>query len=423
MASTRTVAAGTALSSTSPDPDKLRDIMASEALNDDNFKASAQMMKNMTPQEMEQMIEQLDNLPAEQLEGMKSLGMDPKVVKKSMEMMKSNPSMMKSVASMMESMTPQEMMAQSREAQERLKDFSPEEVAQVTDAIKDTSPEEFETMASEISDMARKESATPGVVDAVLETESADDESNDDDEEEEAEREVVPLGSNDPEVIDAMFKVAELMSNPPTGGVTLAAFRTLPVVSVLSGNAEQDLSPRELNECWASGSLGMTRVDRAGFERVWNEVQEYFEEDIMLEARETSSVKKRGAAKPATTTVAPATGPVVGSQVSPEQISEQMKNMSGQDMDMMLEQMSNLTPEAEARMKAMGVNPEIMTKSANMMKNNPLMKKAMEMAVKNMSPADIMKASQQAQEQMKNLSADDIDRVAKDLESRGNAEK
>ena len=71
----------------------------------------------------------------------------------------------------------------------------------------------------------------------------------------------------------------------------------------------------------------------------------------------------------------------------------------------------------------MGVNPEIMTKSANMMKNNPLMKKAMEMAVKNMSPEDIMKASQQAQEQMKNLSADDIDRVAKDLESRGNAEK
>ena len=50
----------------------------------------------------------------------------------------------------------------------------------------------------------------------------------------------------------------------------------------LGRDREQDLSKMELAECWANGSMGATRVDRMGFERVWMEVQEYFEEDRLL---------------------------------------------------------------------------------------------------------------------------------------------
>ena len=48
------------------------------------------------------------------------------------------------------------------------------------------------------------------------------------------------------------------------GGIMLAGFASLPVIQMLVGTREEDLSPAELKECWANGSLGATRVDRAG---------------------------------------------------------------------------------------------------------------------------------------------------------------
>merc|ERR1740133_808383 len=95
---------------------------------------------------------------------------------------------------------------------------------------------------------------------------------------EEVPMEVGPGSSSDSKVVDAMFQVAEFMSQPPTeGGVTFIGFYSLPVIQLLLGDREFDLSMSELKESWADGSLGATRVDRVGFERVWNEVQEYFE--------------------------------------------------------------------------------------------------------------------------------------------------
>ena len=76
-------------------------------------------------------------------------------------------------------------------------------------------------------------------------------------------------GSEDKYVIDSMFRVGELMSDPPTGGCTFAGFTSLPVIQLLSGDREFDLSPSELKECWKDGSLGEVRVDLSGFERVW----------------------------------------------------------------------------------------------------------------------------------------------------------
>lgn len=129
---------------------------------------------------------------------------------------------------------------------------------------------------------------------------------------------VVAGSSSDPNVIDAMYRIGEMMSQPPSGQVTFQAFATLPPITTLSGEKEQDLSKGELAECWADGSMGATRVDRTGFERVWNEVQEYFEEDIMDESRRTchAKVKKSRSTAPAAQAEVVGGTPPVGSSLT-----------------------------------------------------------------------------------------------------------
>ncbi len=72
-------------------------------------------------------------------------------------------------------------------------------------------------------------------------------------------------------------------SRPPTGGVTFRAFKTLAPITALMGDRDSDLSFAELKECWENGCLGADRVDRGGFLRVWREIGELFEGDIMDE--------------------------------------------------------------------------------------------------------------------------------------------
>merc|ERR1712238_247942 len=200
-------------------------------------------------------------------------------------------------------------------------------------------------------------------------------------------------------VIQRMFEVAEMMSRPPTGGVTLQAFATLPPISVLSGDRDEDLSEAELRECWADGSLGTTRVEREGFGRVWKEVSDYFEGDIMEEARKTAAKalkKKRTSTENEVMKV--------GETMSAAEIqnaSDAVKQLSGDDMDIMLDRMENMGALEESRLKGMGVDPTMMKKAAEMMKGNPMMK--------NMSPEQMMKASEQAQSQLKGMSTEDME--------------
>lgn len=229
---------------------------------------------------------------------------------------------------------------------------------------------------------------------------------------------VIPGSSSDPNVIDSMYRVGELMSKPATGKVTFQAFSTLPPITVLSGDRDQDLSKQELAECWSEGSLGATRVDRAGFERVWKEVQEYFEEDIMEEARATCHPK----VKKSRVDIVESAPPTVGGSMSEDQmkvVNEQVKKMTDEDMQQMLESMTNIGPEEEARMRAMGADPAMMKKAAEMMKSNPMMRKAAQMMMKNMSPDQMLKASQQAQSQMANMSKEDLERAMEQMNQGG----
>ena len=377
------------LSTPMPDPERMQKILQEEATNPENMKATADMMKNLKPEDIDQMLREMDNMPAAQRKQMEAMGMNPDIMRQSIEMMKANPAMAKEMAKMMETLTPEEMLEKSRQAQAN---FATGGTAAAT--------------------------AAPAVVDATVTKEEDDD---DDDDEEETE----PIPPPDAEILDTMFRTAELMSSPPTGKVSLQGFSCIPPIALLTGDdTDRDLSRRELNECWADGSLGSTRVDRAGFERVWMEVQEFFTLPIMEKARERSLEKpnKRGASKPK-----PAAAPVVskpsvtgspqvGASISSEQLQQQVKSMSDGDMDAMLEQMKDMTPEQQARMKAMGVDPAMMQKTASMLKSNPLMKNAAKMMMKNMSPEQMRTASQQAQAQMKDMSPEQMQKMMDDME-------
>ena len=89
--------------------------------------------------------------------------------------------------------------------------------------------------------------------------------------------------------------------------------------------------------------------------------------------------------------------------------------MKDEDLTRMFDQMSNMTPVDEARLKAMGVDPVMMKKSAAMMKNNPLLRKAATMMMKNTSPEQLMKASQEAQAKMANMSEEEKQQILDNL--------
>merc|ERR1712071_308181 len=110
--------------------------------------------------------------------------------------------------------------------------------------------------------------------------------------------------------------------------------------------------------------------------------------------------------------------PQVGGNLSEDQMKEvnsAVKKMTDDDMTQMLEGMSQIGPEEEARMKAMGADPAMMRKAADMMKTNPMMRKAAQMMMKNMSPDQMLKASQQAQAQMGNMSEEELEKAMKQM--------
>jgi len=387
-----------------PSPEEMRRLMEEESRNPATLAESAERMKNMTPEDMSKLIAEMENMPAEQKAQLKAMGMDPDTMLVSMKMMKDNPQMMATAQKLMTNMTPEEMMEQSRMAQEKMSSMSKEELEQAAEMAK----QQMEKLSPDMVDEAIK--AMKATSKASFDSKSIPEG-------------VKPGSSADPNVIDAMYRIGEFMSQPPTGKVTFQAFATLPPITCLSGEREQDLSKQELADCWAEGSLGATRVDRAGFERVWKEVQEYFEEDIMEEARITSHGKvKKTRAQAAEVAGVGSSQSQVGAGLTEDQmrvVNDQVKKMSDDDMQAMLDGMANIGPEEEARMRAMGADPAMMKKAAEMMKSNPMMRKAAQMMMKNMSPDQMVKASQQAQQQMQNMSKEELEKAMEQMNKGG----
>lgn len=327
--------------------------------NPDNLKASADMLRNLKTEDLDKMLKDMDNMPPARRKQLEAMGMNPDLMRTTVEMLKSNPQMAKEMSAKMENLSPEEVMEKSRQAQ---------------------------------AFFERGMTQPPSIVD--FEAAEADDEEGE---------ESGPVPPPDTEVLDTMYQTAELMSSPPTGKVTFAGFSTIPPVALLIGNdSERDLSKEELRESWADGSLGSTRVDRAGFERVWIEVQEYFSLPLMDKARERTGAKKQGMTISTTT-------PIAGVP-TPEQL---LKNMSDSDMDSMLEGMKNMSPE---ELKGMGIDPQMMQKTAELMTSNPMIKNATKAMMKNMSLDDMRKAGMRAKDQLSNLTDEEREAAIKKMD-------
>jgi hypothetical protein len=368
--------------------------------------AAIDQMKNLKPEDIDKMLVEMENMNPLQKSALKAMNMDPDMMKKTMEMMKDNPSMVANAQKVMETMSPDELLEQSRKAQEQLKNMTPEDLDVANNFMKTVPEDQLNAAVQTIKD---QQSSTDAI-----------DATSDD---EDVPMETGPGSSSDSDVVDSMFRVAEFMSDPPTDGVvTFTGFYSLPVIQLLLGDREFDLSMSELKESWADGSLGATRVDRVGFERVWNEVQEYFEQDIMTEARKEAKKKttnKRKSRDSPKTTGGPTT-PTIGdnlSQTELEQVNDRVKNLSTSEVGSVLDMMQEMDPSQEARLKSMGVDPKLMQQTAAMLKDNPQMREQAQKMMQNMSPDDMLKASQQAQEQMSKMSEDEVQKALDQLKN------
>uniref|UniRef100_A0A7S4EKI1 STI1 domain-containing protein n=1 Tax=Pseudo-nitzschia australis TaxID=44445 RepID=A0A7S4EKI1_9STRA len=367
--------------------------------------AAIDQMKNLKPEDIDKMMEEMENMNPIQKSALKAMNMDPEVMKKTMQMMRDNPAMVANAQKVMETMSPDELLEQSRKAQEQLKNMTPEELEKANEVMQSI-PEDQMNIAVETM---KAQKTSEAVVDALAEDES------------DVAMVTGPGSSSDSNVVDAMFRVAEFMSDPPTdGGATFGGFYSLPVIQLLSGDREFDLSMSELKECWADGSLGATRVDRTGFERVWNEVQEYFEQDIMTEARKEARKKlTKKKVRPTATTTSTTPKTTIGDNLSQkelEEVNERVKNLSNDEVGSVLDMMEQMDPAQEARLKSMGVDPSLMQQTAAMLRDNPQMREQAKQMMQNMSPDDMLKASQQAQEQMSNMSEDDLKKAMSQLQ-------
>merc|ERR1712176_1661042 len=99
--------------------------------------------------------------------------MDVGMMKNAMQMMKNNPSMMESMAKMMENMTPEQLMQQSKLAQERMAN-----------------------MNQGVASSSQPQTAN------VVDIDETDDEEDDDDDDEDVD--------TAPEVLDTMYRVGEI---------------------------------------------------------------------------------------------------------------------------------------------------------------------------------------------------------------------
>lgn len=85
----------------------MQEILSEEANNPANMKAAAAAMKNIKPEDMNRMLDEMENMNPLQKGALKAMGMDPAMMKKTMEMMRDNPKMVESAQKLMENMSPQ----------------------------------------------------------------------------------------------------------------------------------------------------------------------------------------------------------------------------------------------------------------------------------------------------------------------------
>eukprot|EP00934_Nitzschia_sp_Nitz4_P006702 Nitzschia sp. Nitz4//scaffold220_size35126//20429//21779//NITZ4_007833-RA/size35126-processed-gene-0.18-mRNA-1//-1//CDS//3329542538//6692//frame0 len=263
---------------------------------DTDMKRAAEQIAKLKPEDIDTMIQQLDSMGGMSTAAMKGMGMDVETMKQTLRLMKENPKMLENAKHVMNTMTPEQMMEQSKMAQEQLKNLSPEQLEKLKTnmAGKGFSQGTISDALDNLAGKAKTASTTssPKAKKKVKQGAAATD---------------AQVVQKDPRTLamDAMFATAQLFSEGNdwkapkhpvlhVDTVTLSGFLALPVVQLLLGESqESDLSVKEVVECWEAGSMGAPKVDRAGFERVWAELQEYFEDDLLDVVRDEAKRKSQ----------------------------------------------------------------------------------------------------------------------------------
>lgn len=71
-----------------PNVDRMKEIIQEEASDANMMKAAAEQMKNLTPEQIDMMIRDMEQMNPFQKQALKALGMDPDAMKQTMKMMK-----------------------------------------------------------------------------------------------------------------------------------------------------------------------------------------------------------------------------------------------------------------------------------------------------------------------------------------------
>ncbi len=71
-----------------PNVDRMKQIIQEEASDANMMKSAAEQMKNLTPDQIDSMIRDMEQMNPIQKQALKALGMDPEAMKQTMKMMK-----------------------------------------------------------------------------------------------------------------------------------------------------------------------------------------------------------------------------------------------------------------------------------------------------------------------------------------------
>lgn len=286
----------------------------------------------------------------------------------------------------MSRMTPKQLVEQSMKARNHVKSLSPDQIKEANEAMLNMSKDKL--------NMA---------IDAATSRDETTDTDN---------KNVQHLNSK---VLDIMFATAQLMSSDTEGeGVSLSGFASLPVIQMLAGGDNIcELTMEELKECWDNGSQGAKTVDRNGFQRVWLEVQDYFEDDIVAVAREEANTRFDfkplpetesgsnsentastlvGNKKSVPASPTPAT-PRSKDDVQTLKAVDRARNLSATNFAKVLQLLENPGEAELAHLNKMGIDPGDMENAVKMLKNNPAMQASARKMLANLSPEEIMDLS------------------------------
>ena len=97
---------------------------------------------------------------------------------------------------------------------------------------------------------------------------------------------------------------------------------------------------------------------------------------------------------------------------SMRQAADALKTLKPDQIQQMLKEVEDMSPEERERLKGMGINPDMLKMSMKVMKANPNVIKMAQEQMAKMSPEQMKQASDLAQKQMEAMAPEDLEKMA-----------